>query len=165
MTTLRLSVVLLCGLLVAGCQKPNPSAGAGAAPAKEAAKTAEEAAPAAQTRTIVETALRASRRAFKRADVKVTDEQLDGIVASGYEVFETTDEPAVRVFVFSYDAQELVKPAKVARWINRSGLIHNGQTSANGLRIIVAGTPEAGTLDEATIGAIDAFMDAFMMMR
>ena len=86
-------------------------------------------------------------------------------MASGYEVFESTEDPKVRVFVFHYDAQELVKPAKVARWINDSGLIHNGQTSANRLNIIVAGTAEAGTLDEETNMAMNDFMDAFMVMR
>ncbi|MDP6943685.1 MAG: hypothetical protein QF464_06005 [Myxococcota bacterium] len=156
--------VLVAGLFLAmGCQKPSPDAGPGPAPAKEAAKTPP--APAEQTATAVESALRMAKHPFKRADVAVTDAQLETIVASGYEAFESTADPRVRVFVFHYDAQELVKPAKVARWINQSGLLHNGQTSANRLRVVVAGTPEPGAVDEETSQVIDAFMDAFMVMR
>ena len=161
MRTILLSTLLAGALIATGCQKPAPSAPT-AKPAKEAK---EASAPAPQVATAIESALKSVPHAFKRADVKVTDEQLDSIVASSYEAFETTEDPKVRVFVFHYDAKELVKPAKIARWINGSGLIHNGQTSANGLRIVVAGTPEAGTLDEETTTAMNAFMDAFMVMR
>ena len=157
---------LLCGALIAvGCQKPTPDASTAPQKGAESAAPAE-AQPAAQAATAVETALRMAKRPFVRASaVTVTDEQLEAIVASGYEVFETTEDPKVRVFVFHYDAQELVKPAKIARWINDSGLIHNGQVSSNRLRIIVAGTPEAGAVDEETSRAMDEFMDAFMVMR
>ena len=147
---------------------------------------------ASQATTHVEKALRMAKHAFKRASVAVSDEQLEAIVASGYEVFETSDAPVVRVFVFHYDAQDLVKPAKVARWINENGLIHNGQTSANRLRVIVAGTPEPGPLEgqcsgegaggeslkdksscegaghrwtKGAMSVMNDFMDAFMVMR
>jgi len=164
MRTILFSTLLAGALIVTGCQ--NPDQGAQAAKPTKATQEAQPAAgSAAQTVTAVEAALKLAKRPFKRVDVKVTDEQLESIVASGYEAFETTEDPKVRVFVFHYDAAELVKPAKIARWINGSGLIHNGQTSANRLRIVVAGTPEAGTLDEETTAAMDAFMDAFMVMR
>lgn len=156
-------IFLLAAVMASGC----PQADTATTPTAPKASAEDKAAPtsAAQTFTRVEAAFKRSNRPFKRIDVKVSDEQLEGIVASGYEVFESTVEPKVRVFVFQYDAKELVKPAKVSRWINGSGLIHNGQTSANGLQIIVAGTAEAGEVDEETNMAMNDFMDAFMMMR
>ena len=194
-TTLSISLSLSIALLGLACQEPSASA-----PTKvvdksntpvSPEKTSTPSASDAKTVTHVEKALRMAKHPFKRAELSVSDAQLEAIVASSYEVFETTDEPTVRVFVFHYDAQELVKPAKVARWINEKGLIHNGQTSANRLRIIVAGTPEAGSLEGSCAGGEGAaelkdkascegaghswkrgamsvmndFMDAFMVMR
>ena len=160
------SVMIVIALVAVGCQAPSPSSSA--ASEEKAAAAAPPAAPektVEQASTHVERALRMAKHPFKRTKVNVTDAQLERIVASSYEAFDTIDEPAVRVFVFHYDAAELVKPAKIARWINESGLIHNGQTSANRLRIIVAGTPEAGPVEEKTGQVMNDFMDAFMVMR
>ncbi len=161
-----ITLLVAAALLMVGCDKPAP-APAPAAPkaAPEAPVEAKPAATPAAQATQVGNAFLSFNRPFKRADVKVTDEQLEKIVASGYEVYETTGETLVRVFVFHYDALELVKPAAVARWINQSGLIYNGQTSSNRLRVIVAGTPEATALDEETTEIMNEFMDAFMVMR
>ncbi|MGB0588416.1 MAG: hypothetical protein ACPGU1_01930 [Myxococcota bacterium] len=168
MRSTLISVMTVTALLTVGCQSPSPSSSA----ASEGKVKAEAAAPAAapdktveQASTHVERALRMAKHPFKRTKVNVTDAQLERIVASSYEAFDTIDEPVVRVFVFHYDAAELVKPAKIARWINESGLIHNGQTSANRLRVIVAGTPEAGPVEEKTGQVMNDFMDAFMVMR
>jgi len=152
---------LLLALAACGCQTPPQSD----APAPTAAEGKPAPKPSAQTATQVEAALKMARRPFARSKIAVTDEQLEGILASSYEVFESTEAPKVRIFVFHYDAQELVKPAKIARWINESGLIHHGQTSANRLRVIVAGAPTDEAPDEETTQAMNDFMDAFMVMR
>ena len=166
MRSTLISVLLLIGLVASGCQSPSPASPAAQKATPEAQAPVEAPAKAvAQEVSHVERALRMAKHPFSRASVSVTDAQLETIVASGYEVFDTAEEPVVRVFVFHYDALELVKPAKIARWINESGLIHNGQTSANRLRIIVAGTPEAGPLEEETSRVMNDFMDAFMVMR
>ena len=165
-TLLTLSSLAL--LVAMGCQQPNPDTKPKAEPqasATQEAVKADEASPVAQASTQVERAFRMTKHPFKSAAVKITEAQLDAIVASGYEAYDTTGEDKVRVFVFHYDAKELVKPAKVARWINESGLIHNGQTSANRLRVVVAGTPVAGELEESTTRVMNDFMDAFMVMR
>jgi hypothetical protein len=158
------SVLISIGLVASSCQPPSPSSSA--APEAVTKKEAPAKAKAVdQVPSHVENALRLAKHPFKRASVNVTDVQLESIVASSYEVFDTDEAPVVRVFVFHYDALELVKPAKIARWINESGLIHNGQTSANRLRIVVAGTPVAGPPEEKTAQVMDDFMDAFMVMR
>ena len=185
-----LPLLLMCVGLA--CQEPNANAPTKApAAASTPDKVPAEPSASTQAMTQVEKALKMANHPFQRAEVAVTDAQLEAIVASSYEVFETTEDPRVRVFVFHYDAQELVKPAKVARWINEKGLIHHGQTSANRLRVIVAGTPEAGALEgsctgggesasytdkascegagqtwkDGAIGVMNDFMDAFMVMR
>ena len=190
------ALLLVSALTLNACQEPSSSAQSQALKAPLASDESAEGAPqsAANEPTHVEKALRMTKRPFKTLNAQVADAQLEAILASSYEAFETSEEPLVRVFVFHYDAQELVKPAKVARWINESGLIHNGQTSANRLRVIVAGTPEAGPTDahcvegedkgsksahatkseceaaghrwqEGAMAAINDFMDAFMVMR
>lgn len=155
---------LLClfALVAMGCQAPEKET---SPPPPKSTEKAAEPSEVAQAASPVEMGLRMAKHAFKRADVKVTDTQLESIVSSGYEAFDTTQDPKVRVFVFHYDAKELVKPAKVARWISESGLVHNFQTSANRLRIVVAGTPEKGPVDEETTRVMNDFMDAFMVMR
>jgi hypothetical protein len=168
MRTILTSALLFLTMVAAGCQSPNASSSAAveATPKAEVpSKTEVSEKVAPQATSHVEKALRMAKHPFKRARVSVTDAQLERIVASSYEVFDTKAEPLVRVFVFHYDALELVQPAKIARWINESGLIHHGQTSANRLRIVVAGTPVAGPLEEEASDVMNDFMDAFMVMR
>ena len=154
-------VVLFFGL---ACAQPEPSTSTTTPVPSESEGPSESMKVVEQAASPVESALRAAKRPFSRATIKLTDVQLDELMATEYEVFDSSD-PALRIFVLHYEDKSLAKPAKVARWINQSGLVHHAECTANSGRVVAIGSQSADPLTDEHRQATNDFMDAFMIGR
>lgn len=156
--------IFIGALTLLGCSKSDVAPPSAAEPAGEGPGPVEEPQAAAQASSPVAKALRAAKRSFTRSTVTITEAQLDDLMATEYEIFDAS-EPALRIFVFHYDDAALAKPAKVARWINQSGLVHHAECTANGGHVIAIGSQSSDPLTDELRQATNDFMDAFMIGR
>lgn len=158
------TVICIGALTLLGCSKSDVASIPAAEQAGEGPGPVEEPQAAAQASSPVAQALKAAKRPFARSTVKITEAQLDDLMADEYEIFDASS-PALRIFVFHYDDAALAKPAKVARWINQSGLVHHAECTANGARVVAIGSQSSEPLTDELRQATNDFMDAFMIGR
>jgi hypothetical protein len=158
------AVLALLALLTAlGCSAKDGSAPAAQAAAKaEAAGTAAAAAPEAPPSAMHKT-LAALGKPITRAATQATEAHLAVTGAKSAELLDVGG-TSLRVGLLRYESPTAAAKAlqQVVLWINGSGLLYNGEATADGDTVIVVGTADTSPPTAETRALFDQYIDGFL---
>lgn len=156
-----LALALLTLLTAPGCSKrdgaPTAAQASGSA-AATAATPAAEAPPSA-----MHTTLAALGKPISRAETQATEAQLAVTGAKSGELLDVAG-TKLRVGLLRYESPIAAAKAlqQVVLWINGSGLLHNGEATADGDTVIVVGTVDDTPPTPETRALFDQYIDGFL---
>jgi hypothetical protein len=101
--------------------------------------------------------------AVSRAETQPTEAHLAVTRAKSGELLDVAQTP-LRVALLRYESPAEAAKAlqQVVLWINGSGLLHNGEATADGDTVIVVGTVDTAPPTPETRALFDKYIDGFL---
>lgn len=148
-------------LAAPGCAKKDD--GPRAAQAAGEAEAARAPAGPEAARSPMQKTLTALGKPIARAATQATDAQLAVTGAKSAELLDVSG-TALRVGLLRYESPAAAAKAlqQVVLWINGSGLLYNGEATADGDTVIVVGTVDDAPPTPETRALFDRYIDGFL---